>query len=162
MTFRRYTAALAVAAALTPGIAAGVSPEEVAEVFRRGCLDQLPDFSGSAAEFERLGFIASDGMLRFDAAGGKMLAGVNGPTNDPVSTCVLNANLPPTAAIAPPVASAIAELTENHFNHDGVDKNGVHAETFNWRADETLVSVTLVSDVMGMYSLTVLVGTAPK
>ena len=159
MTVWRFAAALAVATAFAPGIAAGASPEEVAEVFRRGCLDHLPDFSGSAAQFEGLGFVASDGMFRLDASGSEMLAGASGPGADAVSICLLNAELPPDAVIAPSVAAAIAELTDNSFNHDGVEKNGVRAETFTWRAGEFLVSVALVPDVMGMYSLTVLVGT---
>jgi hypothetical protein len=92
--------AAALAAALLPAAAAAQPTGDFVEVFRAGCLAHLPDFAGSPAAFEGLGFERTG--ARFEREdGAEMLAELYERTVDRGRGCVLAAQVGEGAEVVP-------------------------------------------------------------
>ena len=166
MAVWRFLAAFASLIALGTGVSSGASPAEAVEIFRRGCLDHLPDFDGSEAFFRTLGFVRtekSDGYdwLRSNTYGPFTKVGLRLNADEPARACSLIIQVTDEAAVTPLVNDVIADLTLYGFRHT-VNENGT-VEAFSWRIG-TLEAVVLLLHLagQGQANLMAFVGENPE
>lgn len=160
MAHRRIAAAL-VLAVLLPGAApAQTAVDEFVEAFRKGCLAHLPDFAGSPAAFEGLGFASSGPRFKREADGPDMLAEVYERTVDAGRGCVLASEVAADAEVVPAVEALVADLSGNGFRRREAERGGRRVEAFSWRSDGWDVLVVVLPRVSGMQALNVTVGEA--
>ena len=148
--------------ALGPGAARAQTAESFVETFRRACLAHLPDFAGSPAAFESLGFDGSDGRFARDADGERMRAQVYERTVDEGRGCVLAAEVPADAPVVPRIESLVSELTGDAFMRREAERDGKRIDAFIWPSGQWQVLLVVLPDVSGMRALNVTVGGAPR
>lgn len=156
---RRLLAALAAASALGPAAAAQTA-EDMLEAFRAGCLEQMPDFAGSAEAFASLGFVAENGAFRLEKPGEGMLAEVYERDIDAGGGCVVAAKLPPGADLTAPVARMVARLSGDDFRRRQAASGGKRVEGFSWSSGEWEFLIVVMPELSGMRALNVTVGEA--
>ncbi len=149
-------------AGLGSGAAAAQSADDFVETFRAVCLAHLPDFAGSAAAFESLGFAESDGLFPRDTEGERMRAQVYERTVDEGRGCVLAAEVPADAPVVPAVEALVSELTDDAFLRREAERDGKRIDAFIWPSGKWQVLVVVLPDVSGMRALNVTVGGAPQ
>ena len=162
MAFGRIGAA-ASGAVLAMGIfLSGPAKAETAyiEVFREACLANLPDFAGSAAAFEALGFVPSDGRFRRSGEGPDMLAELYERTVDSGRGCVLAFEIPEDAEVAAQVEALVADLSGGDFDRRDAERGGSRVEAFSWDAEGWKVLVVILPRMSGMQALNVTVAEA--
>lgn len=157
MARARLTAALA--AALLPAAALAQPTADFVEVFRAGCLAQLPDFAGSPAAFEQLGF-AQHGTRFEREDGADMLAELYERTIDAGRGCVLAAQVAEGTEVVAAVEALVAELSGNAFERREAEQGGRRVDAFSWRTGAWQVLVVVLPRVSGMQALNVTVGEA--
>ena len=121
--------------ASNPLSASPAEPAEAVEMFRRGCLDHLPDFAGSERAFKDLGFVPSRDVDDYDTLGrefrgSRVIAGLRLRTHDPVNVCFLIIHVPAEDDIAPLMADVIANLSLLSFRRER-NESGTR-ESFTW------------------------------
>lgn len=151
--------AAALAAALLPAAAWAQPTGDFVEVFRAGCLAHLPDFAGSPAAFEGLGF-AQYGARFEREDGADMLAELYERTVDAGRGCVLAAQVGEGTEVVPAVEALVAELSGNAFERREAEQGGRRVDAFRWRAEGWEVLVVVLPRVSGMQALNVTVGEA--
>ena len=158
----RRLGATAAAAALALAAFSGAAKAEDAfvEVFRDGCLAHLPDFAGSAASFEALGFTRSDGRFKRGGEGPDMLAELYERTVDAGGGCVLAFEIPEEAEVVAEVETLVADLSGNDFNRRDAERGGRRVEAFSWETDGWEVLVVVLPRMSGMQALNVTVAEA--
>lgn len=158
MALRRLAMA-ALVVALIPGVgAAQDAAERFAEVFRAGCLAHLPDFAGSPAAFEGLGFAPSGAGFKRAGEGPDMRAEVYERTVDAGRGCVLASEVAAEIEVLPAVEAVVADLSGNEFRRREAERGGRRVEAFSWQSDGWEVLVVVLPRVSGMQALNVTVG----
>lgn len=160
MAFGRIAAALLLAA-LAPGAApAQTDVTQFVEAFRAGCLAHLPDFAGSPAAFEGLGFAPSGPRFKRADEGPDMVAEVYRRTVDAGRGCVLASEVAADAEVIPTVEAMVADLSGDAFRRREAEQGGRRVEAFSWQSDGWEVLVVVLPRVSGMQALNVTVGEA--
>ncbi|MEE8454566.1 MAG: hypothetical protein V3R90_07390 [Limibaculum sp.] len=162
MAVRCLTAAFVVAAALGPSVATGASPEEVVEVFRRGCFDHLPDFAGSKATFRELGFEGDRGMKRPDPPGLGMKADIYRESANRAAGCSVISVSPVESDIRAALAAMVAEAEDIHFSRKEGEEGGVRKSVFAWREGSLRIVVTSMQPPTGAVEIIAWVSEVPE
>ncbi len=157
MAFRQFAAAL-IFAGLVPAAGTAQTADALVETFHEACLAQLPDFAGSPAAFESLGFEVRDGNFARGTAGQRMRAEIYERTVDGGRGCVIAAEVAGDAPVVPAVEALVTELSGNDFQRRQGERGGKRIEAFIWQSDAWEVLVVVLPPVSGMRALNVTVG----
>jgi len=157
----RIPVACALAAAAAPEVSVAMTLDEVVGIFRQSCLEQLPDLSGSEAEFRRLGFVGESILQKYDpdsfSIASVMVGGFYG-----ASVCSMEGQLPAGSPIAEAVESAIrASTTADVVRSDEQSREGP-ATAFEWEAGSLPVMVGAAERNNGLFYIVLFVGELPQ
>ena len=161
MAFARVAAPLLLAG-LVPAAGTAQTADAFVETFHEACLAQLPDFAGSPAAFESLGFAGSDRNFVRDGEGQRMQAEIYERTVDGGRGCVIAAEVAGDAPVLSAVEALVADLSGNDFRRRDAERGGKRIDAFIWQQEAWEVLVVVLPPVSGMRALNVTVGEAAR
>ena len=156
----RPAAAALVLAAFLPSTAPAVTVEDFVDTFEAGCLAHLPDFAGSPAAFQKLGFSQTGSRFTRRHDGSTIMAEIYERTVDAGQGCVVAARMEAQAEVAPAVEALVTDLSENQFKRREARREGRRVEAFSWQSGGWEVLVVILPRVGDMQALNVTVGEA--
>ena len=160
----RFLVTFALTVVLGTNTSLSASSAEAVELFRRGCLDHLPDFAGSEQAFNDLGFVPSRDFdeceaFRREFRGSSVVSGLRLKIHDAYSKSMPVLDVTDEDDIVPLIANVFADMSFLSFRHE-INESGV-TNVFWWSIGSLDVMVATFK-VLNQHSITVLAGDLSK